>query len=242
MPMPASAAAYRASESVPTIGVSTSPPTVAPPRPMPSIVSPTNAAMPSSTAMPPDPSQRRRDRGVASTISVRPDDSSEAQVPTSVAAASPDRIRPNSMNTSCRNAPGLFRSMSGNTWLMSWVNAGDSPICSTNDFADEPITSPKTPRPMPQARAVGSSSAKVRPVGPRRPFSARGRLGVGIVLVWPMSRRTNASMPMARSTTVTAATSSSEAQSYAPASGRWLVVQPNQVRFANGASSGIAVW
>ena len=146
------------------------------------------------------------------------------------------------MNTSCRNAPGLFRSMSGNTWLMSWVNAGESPICSTNDFADAPITSPKMPRPMPHASAVGSSSAKVRPVGPRRPFSARGRLGVGIVLVWPMSRRTNASTPIARNTTVTAATSSNEAQSYEPASGRWLVVQPNQVRFANGASSGIAVW
>ena len=36
-------------------------------------------------------------------------------------------------------------------------------------------------------------------------------------------------------------TNTSDGQSKTPASGMWLVVQPNQVRLANGASAGIAV-
>ena len=60
--------------------------------------------------------------------------------------------------------------------------------------------------------------------------------------VAPMSRRTNASTPMANSTTATIATGRSDAQSNSPASGTWFDVQPNQVRFASGASVGIAAW
>ena len=62
--------------------------------------------------------------------------------------------------------------------------------------------------------------------------------GVGTVLVAPMSRRTNASTPMTSRTTTTTASKATDGQSNCPASGRWFCVQPNQVRLANGASSG----
>ncbi len=39
----------------------------------------------------------------------------------------------------------------------------------------------------------------------------------------------------------TTSTSPTDAQSNMPASGMWLAVQPNQVRSANGATSGMAV-
>jgi hypothetical protein len=31
-------------------------------------------------------------------------------------------------------------------------------------------------------------------------------------------------------------------QSYSPASGIWMVIQPNQIRFASDASCGMAAW
>ena len=64
----------------------------------------------------------------------------------------------------------------------------------------------------------------------------------GRAVVIPMSRLTNASTPMANRTTATSPTSATDGQSYWPASGRWLVVHPNHVRFASGASSGMAAW
>ncbi len=56
--------------------------------------------------MPPASAQRARPRGVARTISSRPDVSSDAQPPTNDAAARPARMIPNSTNSSWRNPPG----------------------------------------------------------------------------------------------------------------------------------------
>jgi len=95
---------------------------------------------------------------------------------------------------------------------------------------------------MPQASDDGRLWPIALPDGPRSPTSARGRLGVGIGLVAPMSRRTNASTPKTHSAIATIATGMREDQSNTPASGMWFVVQPNQLRFASGASEGIAAW
>ena len=54
----------------------------------------------------------------------------------------------------------------------------------------------------------------------------------------PMSRRVKAQMPMPSMITSNAARTATDSQSNWPASGRWLIVQPNQVSFESGASSG----
>jgi hypothetical protein len=96
--------------------------------------------------------------------------------------------------------------------------------------------------PIPQAIEDGRFWPISRPVGPPRPTRARGRLGVGIGLVAPISRRANASTPITNSTSDTIATGTRDTQSNWPASGMWFDVQPNQVRFASGAIDGIAAW
>jgi hypothetical protein len=111
-----------------------------------------------------------------------------------------------------------------------------------NDLPEPAIARPNRPIPMPQAIDVGRFWPTARPVGPRSPIRDRGRLGVGIGEVAPMSRRANASTPMTKSTSATTATGTSVTQSNWPASGTWFDVQPNQERLASGASDGIAAW
>src|SRR4029450_9243141 len=82
MPIPTSAAAYRASTSVPTTGVAISLPAMTAPIAMPTIVINVKTTTPTSAATPPDVTQRRRDNGVARRNSSRPDVSSEAQTAT----------------------------------------------------------------------------------------------------------------------------------------------------------------
>ena len=67
-----------------------------------------------NSAAPPLSAQRRRDSGVDSTISSRPDVSSDAQPATSVTAARPPSTMPNSMKSSCRKPPTVAKSMPGN--------------------------------------------------------------------------------------------------------------------------------
>ena len=74
--------------------------------------------------------------------------------------------------------------------------------------------SPKMPSPRPHARAVGRLLPTVRPAGPRSPRAHWGRLGVGSDVVTPMSRRTNASMPTTKRTTATTPTRTTDGQSY----------------------------
>ena len=112
-----------------------------------------------------------------------------------------------------------------------------------NDRPEPAITSPKNPSPMPHATAVGDELRWSRATQAHAaPPALEEGCGAGTALVAPRSRRMKASMPTARRTIVTTATSPSDAQSNRPASGTWLIVQPNQVRLANGASSGIASW
>src|SRR5262245_42057876 len=96
--------------------------------------------------------------------------------------------------------------------------------------------------PIPQAIDDGRFWPIARPVGPWRPTSDRGRLGVGMGEVAPTSRRAKASTPITNRTIETIATGSRVTQSNWPASGTWFAVQPYQVRLANGASAGIAAW
>ena len=125
---------------------------------------------------------------------------------------------------------------------MSATKSVDLPSSSMNDLPEPAIASPNSPIPTPQAIDDGRFWPTARPVGPRSPTSARGRLGVGIGDVAPMSRRANASTPMTESTTATTATGTRVTQSNWPASGMWFDVQPHQLRLANGANDGIAAW
>ena len=105
------------------------------------------------------------------------------------------------------------------------------------------ITSPYSPRPMPQASAVGRpfpNGAAGRPAEPdegarqaRRRDRARGPE------VAPHERL---DADDEEQDDATSATGSATASRSAPASGRWFDVQPNQVRFASGASAGTAPW
>ena len=151
-------------------------------------------------------------------------------------------MTPNSTNKSSRNPPADAKSTFGKTVDRIWTNCGESPNWSMNPLAAPPSTSPKKPRPIPQARAEPRLSPVARATGPERPSSERGMEGVGRVLVTPMSRRAKASTPTASRITVATATSATDGQSYWAPSATWLDVQPHQVRLANGASSGTGAW
>ena len=107
----------------------------------------------------------------------------------------------------------------GKTLLSNFTKSVALPSSSMNDLPEPAIASPNRPMPMPQAIDVGRFWPTALPVGPRRPIRARGRLGVGMGDVAPMSRRANASTPMANSTSATIATGRSVSQSNSPASG-----------------------
>ncbi len=98
---------------MPTIGVTTSPPAIADPIPMPIMTTTVMTPIAANRPAPPAIAQRALDSGVESSVSRRPPVSSEAQPLTSVATANPTRIRPNVTNASCRNAPAPLRSMFG---------------------------------------------------------------------------------------------------------------------------------
>ncbi len=104
-PIPTKAAAYIASTSDPTTGVATSLSVVATPMAMPAIVRAMNSTTLTSIPLPPAIAHRARLSGVASTISSRPDVSSDAQPDTMDAANRPARITPKSTNSSCRKPP-----------------------------------------------------------------------------------------------------------------------------------------
>ena len=74
-------------------------------------------------ATPPDVTQRTRESGVASRNSSRPEVSSDAQIATSVAAARPARIIPNSTNSSWRKPPTDRMSNPGNTLPSSFTKS-----------------------------------------------------------------------------------------------------------------------
>ena len=219
-PMPASASANSPRTSEPRTGVTTSPPELAVPIPIPIAHRTAMTTMPLPTPSAPEMSQRTRSRGVASRNSSRPDDSSDAHPPTSVAAASPTSTSPNSTNRSCRKPPTVPMSMPGKMLPRSLWKSGADPSCSTNDRPEPAIKRPNRPSPMPHASAVGRFSLAVRPAGPWMPARARGRPGQGIALVAPRSRRTKASMPTAHRTITTIATRISGAQSNWPARGQ----------------------
>jgi len=80
----------------------------------------------------------------------------------------------------------------GKTWFRSLTKSVALPSSSMNDLPEPAIARPNRPIPMPQAIDVGRFWPDARPVGPRSPPRARGRLGVGIGEVAPMSRRENA--------------------------------------------------
>ena len=208
IPIPTSAAAYRPSTSVPATGVAISLPAMTAPTAIPTIVITVKTATPTSAATAPDVTQRLRDSGVASRNSSRPEVSSEAQTATSVAAARPARIIPNSTKRSCRKPPTDRMSNPGNTWLSSFTKSVALPSWSMNDLPEPAIASPNRPIPMPQAIDEGRFWPIPRPVGPWSPTSARGRLGVGIGLVAPISRRANASTPTTKRINETTATGS----------------------------------
>ena len=172
-------------------------------------------------------------------ISSRPDVSSEAQPATSVAAANPTMMNPSSMKTIWRKPPALVMSTFGKTLLKIAMVSGDRSLKAS---ASEPLaaamTNPKTPRPMPHARAVGSRSPNDRPTGPRTPRTALGRPGVAMALDAPRSRRENASVPSASSTIATRATGISDGQSVMPASGWWPAVHENHDRLAMAPRTG----
>src|SRR5262249_40829467 len=143
--------------------------------------------------------QGRRPSGVASSISSRPPVSSVAQPPTSIAAAKPTTMKPSWPNASRRKPPAVVRSKLGRPVRKSLVVSGDIPDSAVvSDPLAAAITSPKLPRPMPQARPEGSRSPKERQKGSRRPSTASGRPGVLIDVQAPRSRRADAPTPPAR--------------------------------------------
>ena len=94
------------------------------------------------------PAHARR-AACASRNSSRPDVSSDAHTATSVAAARPARMNPNSTNSSWRNPPTEPMSKPGKTWLSSRTKSGELPSSSMNDLPDPAIARPN--RPMPEA-------------------------------------------------------------------------------------------
>ena len=189
------------------------------------------------------PSARAR-AAVASRNSSRPDVSSDAQPPTSVAAARPARISPNSTKRSSRKPPTEAMSMPGKTLPRRSLEVRRLGRAARRTSRPEPaITQPE----QAEADAPGQRRRQVlagRP--PDRPAQAqRGRAAGSGVGTRSSPRGRAARTPRRRWRTgrsPTTATRTSGAQSNWPASGRWSDVQPNQVRFANGASCGMAPW
>ena len=209
---------------------------------MPTALSATNDHDPDAgSPTPPATTQRTRDSGVASRNSSRPDVSSDAQP----RRASPRRGRRGSGRTRRTGAAGTRRpiamSMSGNDRCRA--ASGSRATCSSwsmNELAragDQRARRGRCRCPR-RARSAGladrpagrAAQADERPRQARRRerrSSRRCRAGR------TPRRRWRAGRPRRRRP------GASDAQSNWPASGRWFVVQPNQVRFASGASAGI---
>src|SRR4051794_34690917 len=118
---------------------------------MPAMTITVNSAMAASTPRPPSIAQRNRETGTESSISSRPSFSSEAQPPTSVAAAKPARMNPKVTKASWRKAPAPdSRSTLGKTLRKIDSVCGDSfASASVNEIAAAPKMNPITPTPIP---------------------------------------------------------------------------------------------
>ena len=200
--------------------------------------------MPTRIATPPDVTQRTRESGDASRNSRRPDVSSDAQPATSVAAASPARISPNSTNSSCRNPP-TDRDVEAREDVAEQLQEVGrlAAAASMNDLPEPAISEPEQADARCPRRSTSAGSG--RPPGP---WDRGGRRGpaAGSASGWATWRRCRGGRtPRRRSRTARSRRprpAASGAQSNWPASGTWFDVQPNQVRFASGASVGIAAW
>ena len=220
----------------PAIGVTTSLPPIAARgrrRPRAARSSPRS---PANTPMPPATPSGARDSGVASSISSRPLVSSEAQPATRVAAAKPARMNPNWTNDELQEAARARSGRwSGTTGLKISTRRGrEFASSSPNERGGGAEHEARTGRSRcPTRAASGSRSPNERLVGPRRPSVACGHAGPRDAA--RRRRGRGARTPRRRPRTGRsrrAAPSSSDGQSYWPASGWWCTVQPNQVRLA----------
>ena len=163
--------------------------------------------------------------------------------PTSVAAARPARIRPNSTNRSWRKPPTVPMSIARED-----RSRGAARIGRLAELLDERLgrsrRSParrgrgRGPTPAPSA---GSGRRSGRPArgGRRGPRQARRRDGARRADVAAGERLDADDEQDDREH---ARPARPTAQSNTPASGMWFAVQPNQVRLASGARAGIAAW
>ena len=187
------------------------------------------------------PSERRAS-GVARSISSRPEVSSRRPAPTSVAAARPARISPNSTNRSWRNPPTLRMSDAREDRAGASARSPASLRSARRTTGRTPaMTRPKMPSPSPHARAVGRplpNGAAGRPAEPDEgPRQARRRDRARRADVAPDERL---DADDEEDDDRDARPASATASRTRPASGMWFDVQPNQVRLASGASAGIA--
>ena len=146
---------------------------------------------------PPSAPGRAASRGASRAC---PSVSSEAQPPTSVAAANPARMNPNWMKTSWRKPPALVMSTLGKTCRRSRSCPATGPERIGQRAAGGREHEPedargRCPRRGPSAAARRTTARS----GRARPGSPAGRPGVGMALDAPRSRRANASTPSARS-------------------------------------------
>ena len=220
-------------------GVTTSPPAIAAPIAMPSAARAMITTMPTMTPIAARQHPARRARA-ASRAAARGDRTSRPMPSraTSVAAARPARIEPELDEERAGGTRRPWRCRCpGRRSRAGAAKSGDLPSCSTNDRPDPAMhASRRCPARGPRRAAVGRCLAeRSRRPGRASPTSARGRLGVGSARGTDVAadERLDADDEAGRSRR--RATRTSDGQSYWPASGRWLVVQPNQVRFGDGA-------
>ena len=134
---------------------------------------------------PPRTAQRARDIGVDRSISSRPSVSSEAQPPTSVAAAKPARISPNVMNASWRKRPGAdSRSTLGNDRLEDRERVGRELLQRRAERRGRRAEheAHQRRRRCPTRTRAAAAPRRTGANGPPRPSAKPGRRGHGIRL------------------------------------------------------------